>query len=341
MRAKLSPTFTPGKLRGMFSIMKNCGQTLEDYLSKNVENGVNVFEFRDLFARFTINIISSVAFGIDNDCINEPEHIFRKISAKIFEPNLKNGIRGLFSLLAPDFFHKIKFRSVEREVEDFFFSMVKQTVEYREEKNNSRNDFMQLLIQLKNQGFVSVDKDSEAQNAESGAENIKKLNLNQLTANVFLFFLAGFETSSSTLSFCFFEIARNPEIQKKVQEEIDRVFEAAGAERITYEMLGDLKYLECCIDEALRKYPIVPFLFRKATHDYKLADSDLIVPKGTSIIIPVLGFQLDPQIYENPMQFKPERFLNSSNGNENSEGLFYTPFGKIYLLSAAIDELTN
>jgi cytochrome P450 family 6 len=105
-------------------------------------------------------------------------------------------------------------------------------------------------------------------------------------------------------------------------------------------MLGDLKYLECCIDEALRKYPIVPVHFRKATRDYKLADSDLIVSKGSSIIIPVLGFQRDPQIYENPMQFRPERFINSSNGNGNSEGLFYTPFGKSYFLIVAINDLT-
>jgi cytochrome P450 family 6 len=193
LRVKLSPTFTSGKLKGMFSIIKSCGQTLEDYLLKNVNNGVNVFEFRDLMARFNTNIISSVAFGIENDCINEPDHIFRKMGAKVFEPTLINGIRGLFAFLGPNLFHKVKLRAVDREVEDFIFSIVKQTVEYREEKNFSRNDFMQLLIQLKNQGYVSVDKDSETPKIDN--ENHKKLDINQLAANVFVFFVAGFETS--------------------------------------------------------------------------------------------------------------------------------------------------
>lgn len=311
----------------MFPIIKSCGQTLEDYLLKNVENGVNVFEFRDLMARFNTNIISSVAFGMDNDCINEPDHIFRKMGAKVFEQTFTNGIRVLLSFLGSNLIYKVNMKTVDREVEDFIFSIVNQTVEYREKKNFSRNDFIQLLIQLKNQGFVSVDKDSEEPTAENGNQNHKKLDMNELAANVFVFFVAGFETSSSTLSFCLFELARNPEIQKKIQAEIDRVFKPAGADGITYDMLGDLKYLECCIDETLRKYPIVPVHFRTATRDYKLADSKLIVPKGTSVMIPVLGFQRDPQIYENPMQFKPERFLNSSHGSGNSEGVFYTPFG--------------
>lgn len=129
------------------------------------------------------------------------------------------------------------------------------------------------------------------------------------------------------MSFCLFELARKPEVQKKIQQELDRVFKSSGAEETTYEMLGDLKYLEACIDETLRKYPIVPFHLRKAVNDYKVADSDLTIPKGTSIFIPVLGFHRDPEIYEDPMDFKPERFLDSSHGNGISEGIFYTPFG--------------
>lgn len=127
--------------------------------------------------------------------------------------------------------------------------------------------------------------------------------------------------------YCLFELVKNPKIQEKVQQEIDKVFKAAGPDGITYEMMGELKYLECCIDEALRKYPIAPILIRECTKDYRVSHSDLFIPKGTSIFLPVLGLQRDPEIYENPMEFKPERFLKSSNGDGKSEGLFYLPFG--------------
>lgn len=51
LRVKLSPTFTSGKLKGMFPVIKSCGQTLDDYLEKQVAAGNDVFEFRDLMAR--------------------------------------------------------------------------------------------------------------------------------------------------------------------------------------------------------------------------------------------------------------------------------------------------
>jgi cytochrome P450 family 6 len=129
------------------------------------------------------------------------------------------------------------------------------------------------------------------------------------------------------LSYCLFEIARRPEIQRKIQDEIDRALKASGSDDFTYENLHEMKYLECCIDEALRLYPPVPFHLRTATKDYKIADSNLTIPKGTAVYIPVLGFQRDPEIYENPMEFRPERFLESPNGGGKSKGIFYSPFG--------------
>lgn len=192
LRVKLSPTFTSGKLKGMFPVIRECGKVLEDYLIKNMKSGVDVFEFRDLMARYNTNIISSVAFGIENDCINEPNHIFRKMGLKIFESNFKNGIKGLILFTFPKYFHKMKLKLADKAVEDFLFSIVKQTVEYREKNNFSRNDFMQLLIQLKNQGYVSVDKgenDDAQLNTELSKSN--KLDMNSLVAQAFVFFAAG------------------------------------------------------------------------------------------------------------------------------------------------------
>lgn len=147
------------------------------------------------------------------------------------------------------------------------------------------------------------------------------------TIFVVVFFIAGFETSSSTMSFCIFELARNPKLQRKVQEEIDRVFGSAGTDAITYDMMSEMKYLECCVDETLRKYPIFPIHFRTATRDYKIANSDLVIPKDTAIFIPSFGFHRDPEIYDNPLEFRPDRFLNSPNGGGKVKGVFYTPFG--------------
>lgn len=189
LRVKLSPTFTSGKLKGMFPVIRDCGKVLEDYLLKNVKQGVDVFDFRDLLSRFNTSIISSTAFGIDNDCINEPDHIFRKMGAKTMATNWRTGMRNTLLLFAPKLIKLFKFKIIEPDLSEFIFSIVKQTVEYREQKNFSRNDFMQLLIQLKNEGYVSVDKGEN--DAEKDKQEIKKLTFEEIAAQVFVFFVAG------------------------------------------------------------------------------------------------------------------------------------------------------
>lgn len=73
------------------------------------------------------------------------------------------------------------------------------------------------------------------------------LTFNQVAAQSLVFFFAGFETSSSTISFCMFELAKCQRIQRKVQAEIDAVSERYNGQ-ITYESLAEMTYLEACID---------------------------------------------------------------------------------------------
>lgn len=78
------------------------------------------------------------------------------------------------------------------------------------------------------------------------------MTLDEITAQAFIFFGAGFETSSTTMSYCLYEIAKNLNIQRKVQEEIDRVKKENNGE-LSYESVKNMTFLENCIDG---KYPI-------------------------------------------------------------------------------------
>lgn len=99
LRVKLSPTFTSGKLKGMYPTIRDCANVLEEYLIKNNKNGTDVFDFRDLLARYTTNTISSVAFGVDNDCINDRENIFRQMGIKNFSTTAKSRFVRLIAFL--------------------------------------------------------------------------------------------------------------------------------------------------------------------------------------------------------------------------------------------------
>jgi len=74
-------------------------------------------------------------------------------------------------------------------------------------------------------------------------------------------------------------------------------------------------------------YPPAPLLFRECVKDYQVRDTNLIIPQGTPVMIPVFNYHRDPAIYDDPLVFRPERFLNNPVGTDKGKGLFYLPFG--------------
>ena len=144
LRAKLTPLFSPGKLKQMFPVFLDCASNLRKFVENCVNEDRNVIEIREILARYTTDIIASVAFGYDNDSINNPDNIFRVMGSKVFKPSMKSCLRSLITFLIPKFNNFIGMRATDRDVEEFMFNMVKQTIRFREETNRSRNDFMQV-----------------------------------------------------------------------------------------------------------------------------------------------------------------------------------------------------
>ncbi|XP_055680722.1 probable cytochrome P450 6d5 [Lutzomyia longipalpis] len=319
LRAKLTPAFTSGRLKAMFQTLIDCGVNLEEFINVQADQGTEI-EMRDLMARYTTTVIASVGFGIEEDSIVQPNAPFRMNGRKVFAPTLKNGLRNMLFLMAPKVAKMISLKTVDNDYEDFIFSMVKQSIDYREKSGIQRKDFIQLLLQLRNTGKVDYGDDW---NFVSSKEDSKKLTIGEFAAQVHVFFLAGFETSSTLMSFCLYELAKNPHILKKVQEEIDQVIRRHDG-KWTYDAVMEMKYLDSCLDETLRMYPPVPILNRECTEDYKIPGTSTIIKKGTAIFIPIIGLHYDPKFYSNPMDFQPERF---TNGQVPTNTSCYLPFG--------------
>jgi Cytochrome P450 len=156
LRSKLSPTFTSGKLKMMFQTLFECGQELEKYFEEPA-NLEDILDVKEVLARFTTDIIASCAFGIQCNCLRNPNAEFRRWGRKIFEPSLNQKLRDLVYFLIPRLAIALRIPNTKPDVSNFFMNVVEETVGYRERNNVTRNDFMQLLIQLKNQGYLDSD----------------------------------------------------------------------------------------------------------------------------------------------------------------------------------------
>ncbi|KAG4076825.1 hypothetical protein HA402_004427 [Bradysia odoriphaga] len=270
LRNKISPTFSSGKMKFMFPTMLDVGQSLQQYMSVQTIDGQCVLEMKDILARYTTDVIGKCAFGIECNSLTNPDAEFWRMGKRTFEtPRHKPIITFLIGSFKR-FAVMIRTKVIRDDVSDFFLSIVHETVHHRKANAIRRNDFMDILINLTNQAEGS-------------------LTIDEIAANAFVFFLAGFETSATSMTFVLYELARNMDIQRKAQ--------------------------------GIRKNPPVGVLIRKTTEDYHIQETNHTVPKDSTVIIPVLGIHRDKRYYPNPEKFDPERF-SAENKAENDRMFF-------------------
>lgn len=212
-------------MKFMFPTVVEIGDRLKDCLINFVKQN-DELEIRDLMARFTTDVIGTCAFGIECNSLKDPNAEFRHYGRKAFGEPRHSPLTFMFLRGFKNAARKLHIKNVCDDISEFFMKVVCDTVEYREKNHINRNDFMDILIELKNEG--KNDKD--------------KITLNELTAQAFVFFLAGFETSSTTLTFCLYELAMNLDIQTKTRQVIREALNKYG--KFTYEMMLDMPYVD-------------------------------------------------------------------------------------------------
>lgn len=235
LRRKVSPTFSSGKLKQMFQTLLDCTGDLESCLDSSIINKEPIY-IKDTLAKYTTNVIGSCVFGIKCNSFQDSETEFVKLGQQIFCPSSLELLKFFIGIILPSLARSFRMTLTNKRVDSFYRSLVLDTISFREENRVWRNDFMQLLIQLKDKGCLDV-KDEE----DNNNNNNNKLSLNELTGQAYLFFVAGFETSSTTMAFCLYELANNGRVQEKARKE---VLEKCQGDVITYESLMEMEYLE-------------------------------------------------------------------------------------------------
>ncbi|EAW06530.1 cytochrome P450 [Aspergillus clavatus NRRL 1] len=266
-----------------------------------------------LFFRFTLDAATDYLLGQGTDSLQNPEtrfaEAFRYVQSRqseLFRLGSRHSIMTKASPLTPDslsvfsfILSKRKFRQ-ELKVMDSFLQpyidrVLSLTPSELDQKLTKQESFLDALARFTRDPRVLRD---------------------QLVAVL----LAGRDTTAATLSFCVFELARNPHVVAKLRQEIDaRLGLGPKGRKPTYNDLKEMKYLSAVLNETMRLYPVVPFNVRYSLRDTTLprgGGPDGLSPIGvranTRIIYSTMIMQRSAENYDppgSPTYFDPEKWL--------------------------------
>ncbi|NXK13256.1 CP3A9 protein, partial [Herpetotheres cachinnans] len=314
IRTVLSPTFTSGKLKEMFPIIKHYGEVLVKNVQKRVEKDKAV-AVKDIFGSYSMDVITSTSFGVNIDSMNNPKDPFVREMQKLVKFDFFDPLFILIFVcpFVIPLLAKMNVNVFPRDALDFFMRSISKIKQDREkETHKGRVDFLQLMIE---------SQDSTSHGSNGASYSHKALTDIEILSQAFIFLFAGYEATSSTLSFVAYELALHPDVQQKLLEEIDTVLPNKAP--LTYEAIMQLEYLDMTVSETLRLFPLGGRLERVCKRDTEI--NGVMIPKGAVVVIPPYTLHHNPDYWPNPEEFRPERF--SKENKETIDPYTYLPFG--------------
>ncbi|XP_017882161.1 cytochrome P450 9e2-like [Ceratina calcarata] len=298
VRNTMSPVFTSSKLKTMFGLMNDCAKKYGENLTSLPETDQTELELKDVFSRYATDIIATCAFGIDIDSMKDENNEFYTCGKSLNNLDMNKLIKFFIIRNLPWLSNLLNLRIVESKIEKFFIDMIDNNIKTREERGINRPDVIQTMMESRKKLGPG-----------------KSMTTADITAQGFIFFLAGFDPVATTMSFAAYELGVNQEIQKKLQEEIDRVLLEHGD--VTYDALMGMEYLDAVVNETTRMYPVQPFTDRICSERFELPPAlpgakPFVVKKGDCVQFPIYGIQRDEKYFKNPDKFDPNRFLGQA-----------------------------
>uniref|UniRef100_A0AAQ6AF02 unspecific monooxygenase n=1 Tax=Amphiprion ocellaris TaxID=80972 RepID=A0AAQ6AF02_AMPOC len=270
-----------------------------------------------VFGSFSMDIVTSTAFSVDIDSLNNPSDPFVTNIKKMLKFDLFNPlliIIGFFPFMGP-IFEKMEFSFFPKSVTDFFVAALQKIKSSRANgKQMVRLSLCMYIIKKKSVISLNIQKKFIYVFAPGLTDH-------EILSQSMIFLFAGYETTSSTLTFLAYNLATNPGVMKKLQQEIDTTFPNQAP--IQYQPLMQMEYLEGVINESLRLYPIAPRVERVAKGTVEI--NGIVIPKGMVVMVPTWPLHRDPDVWLEPEKFKPERFCKENK--DSIDPYTYMPFG--------------
>jgi len=295
-RKMVYPAFTHATLKSTYSLMLEATEDLITEIKRRIDIGHNKQIYIDPLMTFvTADIIYRTLFSLkitqqDSDIIY---HAFNDYQVAV-QPCTLLKIYGL-----PTWYHKYKVKKATSKIHAILSPIIKARYKQFHQSNQAGNDILGALLQAKD------------------AETNEHFSIQELINQISTIFLAGHETSASTLTWALYLLAETPEIQQECRAQIPN-------KRLCYTDLKTLSGLYNIFHETLRLYPPVAFFLREANCPMTLRQKN--ISKNSMIVISPWLIHRNKNNWDNPHQFKPNRFDDKHFTQVQKDA--YLPFGK-------------
>lgn len=255
----------------------------------------------EMFAKLTNDIICRVALGRKYG-EGEGGRKFKKLIGEMLELLGVNNMEDYIPWLA--WVNRVngldaKAERVTKQFDDFLEGVIEEHINRKKKgsaehslENEDQKDFVDVLLWVQKENMIGFPIDRVC---------IKALILDA--------FNAGTDTTYSVLEWAMTELLRHPKMMMKMQDEVRAI--TSNKKDIKLDDLDEMHYLNAVIKETLRLHPIIPLLVpRESSREAKIQGYDIAA--GTRVFINVWAIGRDPGLWDNPEEFHPERFLNSS-----------------------------
>lgn len=278
-------------------------------LSNDINNSAEKFEVVNigrLAFKTTINMLSNTVYSVDLVRSSDIAGEFKELVTNIMKEVGRANIADCFPVLKVLDPIGIRRRTGEYfgKLLGIFQGLVDQRLKMRELNGYcGKSDMLDAML------------DDEKNAGEMYKDKIERLSVD--------LFVAGTDTVTSTLEWAMAELLHNPNIMSKAKSELNQIIGKGNS--VEESDIGKLPYLQAIIKETFRLHPAVPLLLpRKAEIDLEI--NGYKVPKGAQVLINVWAIGRDSNLWENPNEFLPERFLGSDI-DFKGRNFELTPFG--------------
>ncbi|KAH8008953.1 hypothetical protein HPB51_008144 [Rhipicephalus microplus] len=314
VRSIMNQGFTAAKVKLYSRIVNQCANVFVDILGEFCSKS-RVSEMYRLTQSLALDIITKAALAWEIDCQRNSGDSFLTWMRKVFEHADKTALESSFTFpaLRPLLLLFYPLSSFARCMKKMMDDVDKVTEQRRSGESPRREDMIQMIL----------DAQENAKNhSQATGQKVKTLEDRHVSSNAVVLLIAGFDTTASALAFLLHLVAKHPEEQTKILKELEDRFPCVH--ELSFEQLHELERLDMVVKEALRLYPPVPLMVARCCIKNTTVLGHFI-PAGVNIIAPAWYVHRDPDLWEEPEKFMPDRFSEEKSKRRHSAAYF--PFG--------------